>query len=257
MTMPRVFLEKAPSGSAVVVQGEAARRLLRVLRLKKGDEFVLFGWGAVEARARVSATAENLVEATVEQILRRDPPKPEITIIGAIAKHRQMEAVIENAAMMGVRRLVPVMTDRSVARLNAKDSERKAARWNEIARNASALACVTPPMEVVPPAPLVDAVARARGTILLLYESGSILLSHWLAEEPQADKVTLLLGPEGGWTEAEANDLEARGAVPLLLGPWIMRPSVALVVAAALIYGKVQERGAGHAGDGNKERAAG
>jgi 16S rRNA (uracil1498-N3)-methyltransferase len=236
MTVPRVYLESAPPGKKIFLEDAAARRLLRVLRVTKGSEIVLFGWGPEEAIAQVSETGRDFIIATIVEVRKRQRPAPEITLIASLLKHQQMDAVIENSAMMGVSRFVPVVTERTISRVEPDKIGRKVERWNDIARNASALACITPPMKVEPPVSLMEGFLRARGPSILLYESAERLLSDFLSQNPPGEEITLLMGPEGGWSESEVENLREHGAIPALLGPYILRPSVAAVVAITLIH---------------------
>lgn len=236
MTVPRVFLDKPPGQDSIVLEGPTAHRLLRVLRVYPDKEIILFGWGPEEAVAVVTETGPDYLIAKIKGLRKRENKGKTITVLAGILKHQQMDALIENAAMVGVTRLVPIITQRTVARIDADKVARKVVRWNEIARNASALACMTPPMTVNAPLAFEDAIARASGTTLLLYESGDQLLARWLANNRIGNEVTLIIGPEGGWTDAEIEEASRYGVVPVLLGPWVLRPSVAVVVATTLVH---------------------
>ncbi|MHA2621357.1 MAG: RsmE family RNA methyltransferase [bacterium JZ-2024 1] len=236
MTIPRIYLEKPPETDQVILEADAARRLLRVLRVTPGDHIILFGWGPEEAVARVTDKGSDFVIAKIEQIRERHLNSVTIHLFASLVKHQQMDRLVEAAGMVGVARFVPLISERTVVRIDPDRARRKVARWNEIARHASALACITPPMQVSSPLPLSEAVVNAPQPVLLLYESADIFLFDWLDTHTTVEEVSLIMGPEGGWTDSEVEYVTAIGGVPVLLGPWILRPSVAVAVAVATLH---------------------
>jgi len=148
-----------------------------------------------------------------------------------------MDLLVQKTSELGVARIVPVVTERSVARPDAEGADGKRARWEKIAREAARQCGRADVPEVAAPTPLADALAAPdlppRRLALFEGERARSLRAE-LAETAPAP-TALLVGPEGGLAPAEMAAARAAGFVPVGLGRLILRVETAAIVAVALV----------------------
>jgi 16S rRNA (uracil1498-N3)-methyltransferase len=159
-----------------------------------------------------------------------------ITLAQAILKGERMSWLVQKATELGITRLIPVETERVIARTPAERSSGRRARWERIAREAvkQCRRTVVPVIEA--PRPWAAAVAETaqHDVAWLLREEGGVPAGLAAREAGAPRRLLLLVGPEGGFTAAEAALAEAAGARAVSLGPRILRAESAGLVAVAL-----------------------
>ncbi|AHY46803.1 TIGR00046: RNA methyltransferase, RsmE family [Rubrobacter radiotolerans] len=221
----RVFLSGEPEpDEPFSLPPEAAGHLTRVLRARPGDRFE-----AVTPDGRV-LLAELLPsgEAVVVSVLEEPDEAPErrVVLYQAVPKGKRMEVAVEKAVEVGVDAVVPVLSERSVAR---PGEGTKLERWRRIAESAArqALRRVVP--EVRAPVPYTEAVREAGPSGVILHnDPGLPVLERALGGEGD---VALLIGPEGGFTEGELAFAREVGVRAARLGPYRLRSETAGLVA--------------------------
>jgi 16S rRNA (uracil1498-N3)-methyltransferase len=234
--LSRVFVEAPLSGGAAVkLTGTAANHVTRVLRLRVGEELTLFNGTGGEFAARIEAFTASTVTVAVgaERAVERESPLL-LTLAQGVSRGERMDLVMQKATELGVTRLVPVLTERSVVRLDASQAERKLAHWRAIAIAACEQSGRNRPPEVSPPQALADFLraGAASGTRLLLAPAAQLRLP----EIPRpVTAVTVLIGPEGGLTHEEQERAVAAGFVGVRLGPRVLRTETAALTALALL----------------------
>lgn len=228
------FVNASEVGDGLVeFSGEEAHHASRVLRIRPGETItVADGSGrVVEALVRetgATVRAEVLGEQNV------DAPKPGIVLYQAVAKGRRMDDVIEKAVEVGVRRIVPFMAERTIVRWDRSKRDQAPTRWTAIARAAAKQSRSSYLTDV---SPVVDGAAAALeegSTVVVLDETSSLPLREGMPASP-ADDIVLVVGPEGGFTSGELEQLRSGGASLVTLGPRILRTETAGAVAAAII----------------------
>jgi 16S rRNA (uracil1498-N3)-methyltransferase len=234
--LSRVFTE-APlaSGANVTLSGSAANHVNRVLRLRVGETLTLFNGSGGEFAARIEAFTGSTVTVAVGEARAVERESPLVlTLAQGVSRGERMDLVMQKATELGVTRLVPVLTERSVVRLDASQAERKLAHWRAIAIGACEQSGRNRPPEVSPPQPLGEFL-RAGGasdTKLLLAPAAQLRLPQ-IARPVTA--VTVLIGPEGGLTHEEQERALAAGFVGVRLGPRVLRTETAALTALALL----------------------
>jgi len=162
-------------------------------------------------------------------------PAVALTLLCAVPRGPRMDLLVQKTSELGVARIVPVVTERSVARPDAEAGKR--ARWEKIAREAARQCGRADVPEVAAPTPLADALAAPdlppRRLALFEGERARSLRAE-LAETAPAP-TALLVGPEGGLAPAEMAAARAAGFVPVGLGRLILRVETAAIVAVALV----------------------
>jgi 16S rRNA (uracil1498-N3)-methyltransferase len=221
------------SGDTVELTGDAHRYLTRVLRLRAGDAVTLFDGGEREIDARLieaGTRSSRLALGERRQVPRR---RAEITLIQSIPRGEKMDLVVQKATELGAGRIVPVLSARTVAQ---PSGESRLRRWRTIAQEAARQCGRTDLPEIDPLRPLAEALGWAssvQATRLIVWERTQYAPLR-RALEGSETKVILLVGPEGGFTDEEANAAQTAGFRPVGLGPLILRSETAALVALTL-----------------------
>ena len=223
------------SGRQCTVEGDAARHIARVLRLVVGNTVTLFDGGGGEYAGRIESIGKNTVTVAVGERHTPDRESPlSLTLAQGVSRGERMDWVVQKATELGVSRLVPVLTERTVVRLDPRQASSKQRHWQGIAVAACEQSGRDRVPEVALPVALPEFLHHLMpgGTRLLLSPEGSSALEH-LA--PPEGALTVLIGPEGGLTEAEQRAARDRGFQGLCLGPRVLRTETAAVAALALL----------------------
>jgi 16S rRNA (uracil1498-N3)-methyltransferase len=239
--MARLFVEPVLLAEDVVVlNDEDHRYLTRVLRLTAGDIVTLFDGMSVEATARITRIGPRALELKIEE--RRNVPsidRPHVTLIQGLAKGDKLDLVVQKATELGVARVIPVTTQRAVARLDAGQLRTlsRRARWQKIARDAARQSgrLDVPEIEAVTPLTTALAAAAKDALKLMLWEGARMsgLKSVLPAEAPK--QIVIAVGPEGGFAPDEVEAARQRDFITVGLGPRILRTETAALVTLAIL----------------------
>lgn len=222
-------------GELAVVDGDEGFHAATVRRVRSGEELTLGDGAGGMARCAAEVTGRGLLHARVLNRWRVPPPAPAVTVVQALPKSERSELAIELATEAGADGFVAWQAARCVARWEGARIDNGLRRWRAVVRAAagqSRRAHVPPVTGVLSSGALADWVGeqvRAGTTVLALHDSAAA----GLADLPLADarSLALLVGPEGGITDAEVAELAAAGAVAVRLGPTVLRTSTAATVA--------------------------
>jgi 16S rRNA (uracil1498-N3)-methyltransferase len=248
--MPRIYQPTAlATGQTLNLNAEGARHV-QVLRMQPGQALTLFGdpvkggeWAAtITDMGRSHVTVQVGAHATVE---REWPVAVHLAV--SMPANDRMDWLVEKATELGVASIQPLMSERSVLRLKDERAIKKQAHWQAVAVSACEQ-CGGNRVPVVHAVQPLEAWLRApqlpescKLAVLSLAAGSQPLPNAWGAwaqgwvtqgERPQ---VALALGPEGGWSPAEEQALFAAGAVPVSLGPRVLRSETAAVAALAML----------------------
>jgi 16S rRNA (uracil1498-N3)-methyltransferase len=251
MRLTRVYVE-APleTGVRITLEGSAASHVTRVLRLRIGDELALFNGQGGEFAAQIDKVHGATVTVAVGEHRAGERESPlSLTLAQGISRGERMDFVVQKATELGVTQLVPLLTERSVVRLDAQQAHRKVNHWHAIAIAACEQSGRNRLPEVMAPATLRDflrtgarapaAAAGDRGTVpaaqpvrLLLSPDGALGITD--VPRPVAS-VTVLIGPEGGLAQDEEQAARAAGFTAVRLGPRVLRTETAALAAVTLL----------------------
>ncbi|MDB5697310.1 MAG: rRNA ((1498)-N(3))-methyltransferase [Alphaproteobacteria bacterium] len=229
-SLPRLFVDEPLSQDMrLSLDGPQANYLGAVLRLSSGAKLKLFDDRTGEWLAEIDEAGKRRVSLRIVRQLRPREPVPDLWLLFAPIKRGRIDWIAEKAAELGVARLVPVVTRRTIVdRVNV---ERLRAHMIEAAEQCERTALP----ELDEPAPL-DALLRswrAERTLLFADESGGAPLATVAAES--AGPAAILVGPEGGFTDEERAAVRAvPQARPISLGPRILRADTAAVAAISV-----------------------
>ena len=233
----RVFVSMADlAGGRLTLAGDTARHLGGALRVRPGEELVAVSEDGLEHTCRVvSASAREVVADVIRSRPSRAEPGRAIRVCQALLKGDQFERILEYGSELGVSSFQPMLTERTVARPDAGKLRNRMDRWRQVCRQGAELARRGRIPEVLEPASLAVVLDRVNGDGLvtyLLYEGEG--LPSLSSVMNTASPCCLVVGPEGGWSEAEVMLARQAGAQPVSLGPRIMRPLPAVLAAVAV-----------------------
>lgn len=236
MQRPRIYTpEVLRTGTTQDLPESAAAHVTRVLRLAAGDPITLFdGTGTdYDAVLKVVARSAVTVDVGAGRPAQRESPLA-VTLLQGVSRGARMDTVVQKATELGVRRLQPVLTGRSVVRLDAERARARLEHWQRIVISACEQCGRSVLPEVLPACPLDDALATLEpGTVgLTLDPRGESGLDELLGA---THRVALAIGPEGGFTADEIRTLTRAGFRGLRLGPRILRTETAPLAALAIL----------------------
>ncbi len=238
----RRFFTDPPRAGIAELRGDEARHLTRVLRVEAGQKFEISDNSSVYL-AEIAEARGDLVRFRILEPIDVPPPPVEITLCAALFKFDRFEWMVEKATELGVARIQPVETARSEKGL-FEASPKRAGRWQRIAREAAQQSRRARLPKILSAVRFPDALSTAASHRYALEEAAAPpLLSVLPAVRTPADTVAVLLGPEGGWTDAERAQSAAAGWQPVSLGPQILRAETAALAALAVIVGAWTTRG--------------
>ena len=235
------FFFAGPAGleaDRLTIEGEDARHLAVVRRASPGDLVRISDGRGTIADARLTSVTPAAVGAEVLTRTVTPAPGPRVEALQGLAKGDKIDGVIRHLVEMGVDRIVVFEGGRSVARWDGARQAAAGRRWATIAREAAKQShrAWLPVLEGPLPEAEAAAATAGRGLGLVAHPAAGSRLSDVLADGvPTPESVWVVVGPEGGLSEDEVATFAAAGAVPVSLGPQILRTETASVVAAALV----------------------
>lgn len=237
--MHRCYLPAADfAAPTLTLEGEEAHHALRVMRLRAGDECDVFDGAGQAARARIIAAGGGSLTLGELRPLPAMPPVAGITLALAIPKGGNMDLIVQKAVELGVRRIVPLVSERTIVRLNAKEAAAKAAKWQRTALEACKQCGVNTLPVVEQPQSYASFLKREdipalRLVCAILPESRPMREVLESARAAGQDDAVLLIGPEGDFSPAEYTAAKESGFAPLSLGPIILRVETAVFMAVS------------------------
>lgn len=240
--MARFYLPpEAWNGPAWELEGEEARHALRVMRLHEGDSCTVFDGLGRAAEVRILST-EGSSHLTLEPttFLPQAPDTAAITLCQSIPKGSNMDLIVQKAVEMGVSRIVPLVTERTIVRLTPQEAEAKTKKWRRTALEACKQCGQNTLPAVERPMPYREFIATFDGPGVNLHaaltpEARSL---RGVLEGARAEGVreaSLLIGPEGDFTPEENAAAAERGFVPVTFGPIVLRVETASFLGIAAI----------------------
>jgi 16S rRNA (uracil1498-N3)-methyltransferase len=233
MARRRFFVEAIERGHAQITDQDA-HHLTRVLRVEPGQKFEISDNFHLYL-AEVETARKDLVSFRILE--KMDAPQPIVhtSLFAALIRFERFEWLIEKATELGAGVVTPVQTERSEKGLE-QAALKRLPRWRRIARESSEQSRRARLPAIEAPIELSDALRNGRGHRYALEEAGAgpILSALPDARQP-GESVSLLVGPEGGWTDRERATIAAAGWTPVSLGQNILRAETAAIAALAII----------------------
>ena len=238
--MPRFFVDGAPAQGVFSITGEDAHHIARVLRMQPGEALTVcdgsgLGYACVYAGNEDGAALCRVVSSAPS----RGEPSVEATLFMALPKGDKMDFIVQKAVELGAARVVPYTAQRSVSRPDAKALAKKTARWRKIAREA-AMQCGRGRVPDVAAGVSFDEAVRLAAEAdlpLFFYECEKETAAKSALSARPFRSAALMIGPEGGFADEEAEAARRAGLLSVSLGPRILRCETApLAALAAVMY---------------------
>lgn len=209
--------------------------ILRVLRLKEKDKIIVLDGLGNEYQVIITSIAlDGIKGKVVEKVTHLQ--KKELILVQALPKMSKMDLIVSKCTELGVTKIIPINTQRSVIHL--KDETNKLSRWKRIAKSSSAqcqrveIPIINPITNLVTSLELIKEVNLG----LILDEKAKRLLREvFLTTQLNLEKVAIIVGPEGGFTQQEVQKAEDEGIISVSLGMNVLRCETAPIVASSII----------------------
>lgn len=241
--MKRLFLEPEKIlRDRAIIDGTNVRYLTNVLRSSMGDELTLLDGLGKGYKGKIVSIGRDKIDVQIAKAFEINTESPlDITIAQGIPKAEKMEIIIQKATELGVKKVVPLITQRAVVRTK---SPVRLERWSKIATSSAQqsgrskiplIESITGYKEFLSRELSVEDPTH-RGVKMIFYE-GRVKkgIKEFLRELTAVKEITFLIGPEGGFTEEEVGLAIKKGFTPVGLGPRILRTETAAITALSIL----------------------
>ena len=238
----RYFIEQPIDQDSATLTGPEAHHLLHVMRAKPGDQVVLFDGSGDEFLSRVEKLRRSEADVTIlgRQTVDRELPSP-LSLGVALPKGDRQRWLVEKAVELGVTRLIPVETERSVAQPNPKVVERLRRAVIEASKQCGRNRL----MEIVSPQRWVDFLQTGDGACVRLVAHPTPEAQPPNVLASVSGPIMIAVGPEGGLTDDEVEQATKHGWQTVTLGPRILRIETAALALAALVAMNMEAQSTG------------
>ena len=221
------------SATELVLRALEAHHARRVLRLPVGARVVCFDGRGAAWDCEITAYERDQARAAPLVRLPDEPERPpRVTLAQGIVKGERMDWIVQKATELGVVRIVPLLADRSVVRAEA---DRRAERWQRIALEAAKQCERNRLPDIDAPTSLADVLAALDGAALAFVERDGAPARVGIEALGRPERVTLFVGPEGGWSPEERLAFERAGVARASLGPDVLRSETAAISAVSVV----------------------
>jgi 16S rRNA (uracil1498-N3)-methyltransferase len=247
--MHRFFVEPGQSGNALIELSEReAHHAANVVRVNEGERVTALDGQGGELSCTVEKVGKRGVTLRVYQRNKTAPLPYQLTLVQAVPKGKTMETIVQKAAELGAWKVVPIISERTVAHLDEERAESRVEKWKWIAIDAvkqcgsTWLPHIAEPLK---PAQYLAGGERSELTLIASLQPGAkhprLHLREFCQERGRKPKtVTLWVGPEGDFTPAEVNTVIGAGAQPITLGPLVLRSETAAIYCLAVLNYELQ-----------------
>jgi len=248
--MHRFYLSPGQcAGATLRLEDREAHHAAQVLRLQTGDYVTVLDGAGHEFHCEATQVAKREVLLRVAEEKFHPPLPARITLVQAIPKGKTFEIIVQKATELGAHRVVPLLTERVVTRLdNERDAAHKVEKWRQVAIE-SIKQCGSPWLpEITAPMTLAQSLASEAASELSLVAALAgerfHLRQHFerfhSKHQRQPKSISVWVGPEGDFTPGELATLLAQGALPITLGPNVLRAETAAICCLAVLSYELQ-----------------
>jgi 16S rRNA (uracil1498-N3)-methyltransferase len=243
--MPRVYIPpERIGGEQIPLQSREARYILTVLRLVPGDEVTVFDGEGREYRTALCEEYEGGVYLAIQEALSPERESPlRITLGQGLLKGERMKFVIQKATELGVDRIIPLVSSRSIPIVEGERETLRLERWRRIAQEAAKQCGRTVVPEIGSIHELGDFISQGAGVRVILWEGEHAPLREVIGEIDPQEGITLLIGPEGGFSEEEVLKAQDQGFLVAGLGKRILRAETAALSVLTILQHRFGDLG--------------
>lgn len=234
------FAPERLAGGRVTFDRDETHHLARVLRLRTGDTVVASSGDGRDHTIRLESLGDTATGTVIATSARAAESPLDLTLVQGVPKGDKMEAIVRMATELGVARIVPALTARTVVRLDAARWRERARRWQRVAKEATKQCGRAVVPDVEPPRALAECLdglgdAPAATLSLCVWEGATAPLGTALDGAAGARHARVVVGPEGGLDVTEVDAARVRGYTVTSLGPRVLRTETAGPVILAIL----------------------
>lgn len=220
------------------IEGDEVRHIRKVLRLKRGDEIVVFNGSGKEYGGTIVEEGPSSVVITIQNIFSsKTESQLEITLAQSLLKGDKMDYLIQKATELGVKEIIPFFSSRSVPLLEKSRRLKRYHRWERIAVEASKQCGRGVVLKIEPLQDYSEILRTASpdSLRLILWEREGVRLKEALERSKEKTKIFFIIGPEGGLSEEEVDQAKRNEFTPVTLGRRILRSETASLCLVSIL----------------------
>ena len=236
-----IATSSAQVGDIVELTGDEAHHAVTVKRTDVGEVIDLLDGAGMRLVAKVTATSKDTLSAVVLERYQEQAPVHPVGLIQALAKSDRDLQAVEASVELGISRIMPWQADRSIVRWNAAKADKALAKWRSQVRSAQKQSRRSFEPEVLSLhttkqlVQFIEQQVQAGDLVLVLHEQARLPLAQRLTQVEATGGIWLIVGPEGGISEAELEAFISVGAHAVVLGSHVLRASTAGPAALVLV----------------------
>jgi len=242
--MKRIYLDKNDcfiEGEKIKIRRDSFHYLKNVLRMTKNNKFIGFDGTGKEYEIIIEKVRDDFLLGKIlhGKINFSSEPDFELILCQSIPKGRKMDFIISEVTQLGVKKIIPIISERVILKLDKEEKNNKIKRWNKIAEEASKISGRNTIPYIENFTNFKDALNYETDFSLIFWEGEKKLLKEVIRNiEVGKDnfKIKIFIGPEGGYTEKEINLAEKNGIISVSLGKRILKVETAAVIATGIIF---------------------
>lgn len=226
MSAPRFYVAMPLAVGAVALPDDAAHHAARVLRLLEGDAIVLFNGEGGEYHGSITHIGKRDVTVQLQHFDDTDRESPlDVTLVQAITSGERMDYAIQKAVELGVNRIVPATTERTTIKLKAERATKRLEHWQKVVVSA----CEQCGRNRLPQVTAITGLSE----YISMHDGDTIWMLHPLNAQPvrqqsqPAGELSIVIGPEGGFSDAELRLAQRHHCTAINMGPRILRMETA------------------------------
>ena len=244
--MPRFFVEESQIKDHIIeVTGQDVRHIRDVLRLQEEAVIEICNGQGMDYQVAITHIGQDLIKTKVlEQSFSKAEPETKITLFQSLVKGDKFEWVIQKAIEIGVQQIVPMQTTYCVSKMDkSKKSKTKVKRWNKIAQSAAKQSGRGIIPQVANPVSFKEALelSKEMDFACIAYEKEDRTNLKSYIEGSRGKKISVLIGPEGGFSKEEIDQAQEAHVQAITLGPRILRSETASIVLVSNILYELGE----------------
>jgi 16S rRNA (uracil1498-N3)-methyltransferase len=232
----------------LTLEGSEAHHCIEVLRLGVGSKVVVFNGHGSEVTAEIVEVDKNVVRLKYLQSAKAEPLRCSITLAQAIPKGKHMELIVQKATELGVAKIVPLLSERTVVQLDQDEADKKREKWQHVIIEAAKqcgqnrLPDVSEPMT---PKQFFSEFDRYELPLIASLQADARSFKGALSDFREhhgrrAKSALMLIGPEGDFTPAESSLARSAGCIPVSLGPIVLRTETAALYSLSVLAYELQ-----------------
>jgi 16S rRNA (uracil1498-N3)-methyltransferase len=237
--VPRFYVPQPQILNGVLkVEGSEVKHIRKVLRLKAGDEIIVFDGLGKEYEGKIVEGEPSSVVIKVQNIFSSRKESPlEISLAQCLLKGEKMDYLIQKATELGVKEIIPFLSSRSVPLIDKLASLKRHHRWERIAIEASKQCGrgVVPKIELLQDYYEMLQTAPSNSLRLILWEREEVKLKEILERSKEKTRVFFIVGPEGGFSQEEIGEAKRAGFIAITLGGRILRAETASLCLLSIV----------------------